>query len=113
MSSVIKTNDFSDSFKDLTMFIGNKNINNEMNNIFIRDEEALKGLVAGNERSVNTTVIKRYIDNKKLVLVDGLIQTQDKNGKLNNVSFKKPNLVDALKPRSIVAPKGKKQLHLI
>ncbi len=109
MSSVIKTNDFSDSFKDLTMFIGNKNINNEMNNIFIRDEGGfLKGLVAGNERTVNTTVIakKGYIDNKKLVLVDGLIQTQDKNGKLNNVSFKKTEiLVDALKPRSIVAPK--------
>lgn len=109
MSSVIKTNDFSDSFKDLTMFIGNKNINNEMNNIFIRDEGGfLKGLVAGNEKTINTTVIAKtgFIDNKRLVLIDGLIQTQDKNGKLNNVSFKKTEiLVDALKPRSIVAPK--------
>ena len=109
MSSVIKTNDFSDSFKDLTMFIGNKNINNEMNNIFIRDEGGfLKGLVAGNEKTINTTVIAKtgFIDNKRLVLINGLIQTQDKNGKLNNVSFKKTEiLVDALKPRSIVAPK--------
>ena len=109
MSSVIKTNDFSDSFKDLTMFIGSKKANNEMNNIFIRDEGGfLKGLVSGKEKTINTTVIAKtgYIDNKKLVLIDGLIQTQEKNGKLNNVSFKKTEIqVDALKPRSIIAPK--------
>ena len=107
LSSVIKTNDFSDSFKDLTMYIGNKNSNNEMSNIFIRDEGSfLKGLVAGNEKTINTTIIAKtgLIDNKKLILIDGLIQTQDKNGKLNNVSFKKIN-VGELKPRSIVAPK--------
>ncbi len=109
LSSVIKTNDFSDSFKDLTMYIGNKNSNNEMSNIFIRDEGSfLKGLVAGNEKTINTTIIAKtgLIDNKKLILIDGLIQTQDKNGKLNNVSFKKTQInVDELKPRSIVAPK--------
>jgi len=109
VSSVIKINDFSDSFKNLTFYVQSKNQNNEMKNIFIRDEGSfLKGLVASKEKSMNTTVIAKtgFINKKKLILTDGLIQTQDKEGKLNNVSFRKTEiLIDALKPRAIIVPK--------
>ncbi len=109
VSSVIKINDFSDSFKNLTFYVQNRNAKNEMKNIFIRDNGSfLKGLVSNNEDSTNTTIIAStgFIDNKKLILSDGLIQTQNKKGELNNVNFKKTQiLIDDLKPRSIVAPK--------
>ena len=109
VSSVIKINDFSDSFKNLTFYVQSKNKNNEMKNIFIRDEGSfLKSLVASKEKSMNTTVIAKtgFINKKKLILTDGLIQTQDREGKLNNVSFKKTEiLIDALKPRAIIVPK--------
>jgi len=109
VSSVIKINDFSDSFKNLTFYVQNRNEKNEMKNIFIRDNGSfLKGLVSNDENSTNTTIIAStgFIDNKKLILSEGLIQTQDKEGKLNNVNFKKTQiLIDDLKPRSIVAPK--------
>jgi len=109
VSSVIKINDFSDSFKNLTFYVQSKNQNNEMRNIFIRDEGSfLKSLVSSKEKSMNTTVIAKtgFINKKKLILTDGLIQTQDKEGKLNNVSFRKTEiLIDALKPRAIIVPK--------
>jgi len=109
VSSVIKINDFSDSFKNLTFYVQSKNQNNEMKNIFIRDEGGfLKSLVSSKEKSMNTTVIAKtgFINKKKLILTDGLIQTQDKEGKLNNVSFRKTEiLIDALKPRAIIVPK--------
>ena len=80
-----------------------------MKNIFIRDEGSfLKSLVASKEKSINTTIIAKtgFINKKKLILTDGLIQTQDKEGKLNNVSFKKTEiLIDTLKPRAIIVPK--------
>ena len=109
VSSVIKINDFSDSFKKLTFYVENRNEKNEMKNIFIRDDgNFLKSLVSNKEDSVNTTIISKsgFIDKKKLILSDGIIQTQNKKGKLNNVSFKKTEIViDALKPRSIIVPK--------
>ena len=109
VSSVIKINDFSDSFKNLTFYVQSKDQNNEMKNIFIRDEGSfLKGLVDSKEKSINTTVIAKtgFINKKKLILTDGLIQTQDKEGKLNNISFRRTEiLIDTLKPRAIIVPK--------
>jgi len=109
VSSVIKINDFSDSFKNLTFYVQSKNQNNEMKNIFIRDEGGfLKSLVSSKEKSMNTTVIAKtgFINKKKLILTDGLIQTQDKEGKLNNINFRRTEiLIDTLKPRAIIVPK--------
>ena len=80
-----------------------------MENIFIRDDGTfLKGLVSNDENSINTTVIakKGFIDKKKLNLIEGLIQTQNKEGKLNNINFKRTEiLIDSLRTRSIIVPK--------
>ncbi len=109
ISSIIKINDFSDSFKNLTFYVQSRNENNEMKNIFIRDDGSfLKSLVHNKEDSINTTIIAKsgFINKKKLVLTDGIIQTQNKEEKLDNVSFKKTEiLIDSLKPRSIIQPK--------
>ena len=37
INSILKTNDFSDTFKGVTFFIDNKKNNNELENIFIKD----------------------------------------------------------------------------
>jgi len=109
ISTIIKSNDFSDSFKNITFYTEKKNSLNEMENIFIRDENnTFKNIISNEEDSSNTTIIaeKGYIDNKKLLLINGLIQSQDKFGKINNINFTKTELsIDSLKPRTITKPK--------
>ena len=109
MSTVIKINDFSDSFKDLTFYVGKKNDKNEMENIFIRDESHyFKSIVADSKDSVNITIMakKGILDDKKIILESGLIQTQNKNKEINNVNFSKTTLhLDTLTPRGIIKPK--------
>ena len=109
INSIIKTNDFSDSFKSVTFYVETKNENNEMKNIFIRDENnAFKNLTSDTSDSINTTIIARtgLIDNKKLILNDGLMQTQNKDGVLKNINFKKTEfIINSLVPRTIIEPK--------
>ncbi len=109
MNSIIKINDFSDSFDNVTFYVEKKNALNEMENIFIRDEaNTFKNLISNNEESENTTIIakKGFIENKKLVLIDGLIQTQNNEGEINNINFKQTELVSSLlTPRIIRVPK--------
>ena len=80
-----------------------------MENIFIRDESHyFKGIVADSQESVNITIMakKGILDDKKIILESGLIQTQNKNKEINNVNFSKTTLhLDALTPRGIIKPK--------
>ena len=80
-----------------------------MENIFIRDESGtFKNIVADKNEASNTTILakKGYINNKKLILIDGIIQSENKDGELNDVNFKKTELsISLLKPRTITAPK--------
>ena len=67
LSSIIKANDFSDSFKNITFYVEKKNINNEMENIFIRDENnTFSSIVSTSGESSNTTIIaeKGFVDKK-------------------------------------------------
>ena len=60
MNSIIKINDFSDSFDNVTFYVEKKNALNEMENIFIRDEaNTFKNLISNNEESENTTIIAK------------------------------------------------------
>jgi len=109
ISFIIKANDFSDSFKNVTFFVEKRNSQNEMENIFIRDEtNAFKNLVNNEENFSNTTIIaeKGFIDNENLILMNGLIQSQNKLGELSNINFSKTVLkVASLVPRTITTPK--------
>tara|TARA_X000000368_G_scaffold395125_1_gene362313 strand:+ start:372 stop:1517 length:1146 start_codon:yes stop_codon:yes gene_type:complete len=109
MSTIIKINDFSSSFKDLTFYVAKKNSNGEMENIFIRDESnTFKNLLSSSEEPKNTTIIARkgIINNKQLILIDGLIQVQNSQGKIDNLNFKKTDFaIDLLRPKTIIKPK--------
>ena len=109
LNSVIKTNAFSDSFDNLTFYIEKRNSLNEMENIFIRDEaNTFRGMVTDSQNASNTTIIakKGYIKNKKLFLIDGVIQTQNINGDIDNIYFKETELISSqLTPRIISVPK--------
>ena len=109
ISSVIKINDFSDAFKNLTFFVEKKDSSNMMENIFIRDESnTFKDLVSSQNDSSNVTIIAKtgFIDKKKLILFNGVIQSQNKEKELNNIFFTKTELaLNTLTTRSITAPK--------
>ena len=109
INSIIKINDFSDSFDNVTFYVEKRNASGEMENIFIRDDaNTFKNIIASSEESQDTTIIAKrgYIENKKLILINGLIQTLDNQGKMNNVNFKQTELVSSLlTPRIITVPK--------
>ncbi len=109
MQTVIRINEFSDSVEDITFYVGKRNINNEMENIFIRDEShTFKDLVGDSKDAVNVTIIakKGIINEKTIILENGLIQSQNKNKELNNVNFSRTILnLDAITPRGIIKPK--------
>ena len=109
ISSLIKANDFTDSFNDLTFFVSSKDENQNMNNIFIRDNKGvLKGIITEKEKSQNTTIIAKtgFLNKNTLILNNGIIQTKDINNKFNNVKFTKTIFtMDNIKSRTIVDPK--------
>ncbi len=109
ISTIIKINDFSSSFKDLTFYVAKRNVNDEMENIFIRDESnTFRNLLSSSEEPKNTTIIARkgIINNKQLILIDGLIQVQNSQGKIDNLNFKKTDFaIDLLRPKTIIKPK--------
>ncbi len=109
LTSIVRINDFSDSFNNIIFYVEKKNDEGEMENVFIRDESnTFKSIVQSNGESDSTTIIakKGTIDNDNLILFNGLIQTIDKNKKLNNIYFTKTILsTDSLSTRSITEPK--------
>ena len=109
ISSIIKINKFSDSFEDVTFFVEKKNDKGELINIFIRDESnTFKNLISDSSNSSNTTIIAKsgISSNDRLILYDGIIQSENKDGIINNVEFKKTQLlIDPLLPRTITQPK--------
>ncbi|MFL2889453.1 MAG: LptF/LptG family permease [Pelagibacteraceae bacterium] len=109
LTGIIKSNDFSDSFDNLTFYIERKNENNEMENIFIRDDgNHFKNLTVEEKNFSNTTIIanRGFILDKKLILIDGTIQTQNKGGELRDINFNRTELlVNSLTARTITTPK--------
>ena len=95
INTVLKSNDFSDVFKSITFYISKKTINGELLNIFIRDDGGtLSTIVNEEDQKKNSTIIakKGIIDNNKLILHDGIIQTLNKKNEIKNVQFEKTEL---------------------
>ena len=109
INNLLKSNEFTDSFKGVTFYIAKKTINNELNNIFIKDTSgSLKTIVNEvGDSDVSTIFAKTgYILNKKLVLFDGFIQTLNKKKIIKNIFFKKTELnIDNFSTRTITQPK--------
>ena len=95
ISSVLRSNNFNDSFDGITFFIEKKNENNELINIFVQDDNGALNLVLDEIKSPKKTIIvakKGIVKNSKLVLFEGNIQTTNNNDELKNFFFEKTEL---------------------
>ena len=91
VTNLLKPNTFSDAFKGLTFYIGEKE-NNIVKNIFIRDDSSnLNNLLPEKSSAKNKTVIaERGIINKnKIILENGFIQSFEKDNTVRTIQFNK------------------------
>ena len=106
---LIKTNNFSDSLNKTTFFVEKINDKRELETIFIRDESnVFKSLNNSNEQQSNVSIFanKGKIEGKRIILYNGIIQSQNKEGRLNNLNFKKTELtINDISTKSIKVPK--------
>lgn len=105
----IKRQQFSDTFKNFTFFVENKN-NNQIENIFLFDEgNKLKSLTSNNINKSNTTILakKGLVKDKKLLLFNGQIITSKKNNTQNEIiTFEQINIdLSDLNSATIKKPK--------
>ena len=109
VNSILRSNDFSDTFKGVTFYIDERKANNELINIFIKDTNgSLDTIVSEIDKSKDTTIFAKrgFIFNNKLILFQGTIQTQDENRTIKNINFEKTELVLAsFSSRTITQPK--------
>ena len=107
--SILKSNDFSDSFDGLTFFIKKKNSNNKLTNIFIKDDNGNLNTIADKPgEKKNSTIIAKegYVLSDKLILFDGTIQTIDEKNEIKNIKFEKTELsLNNISTRTISQPK--------
>ena len=111
ISSMIKTNQFNDTVEGLTIYVEEKDENDLMKNIFIRDDKKiLKGLDNPKD-SGNITIFaeKGKIEKRGrsyLALENGVIQTENKSKEIQSINFKKTSLLlQGMKTKSITQPK--------
>ena len=111
ISSMIKTNQFNDTVEGLTIYVEEKDENDLMKNIFIRDDKkVLKGLDSPKD-SGNITIFaeKGKIEKRGrsyLTLENGVIQTENKSKEIQSINFKKTSLLlKGMKTKSITQPK--------
>jgi lipopolysaccharide export system permease protein len=109
INSVLKSNDFSDTFDGITFYIEKKNIKNELINIFIKDEGGSLATIIEEvgEKKDSTIIAKRgFVTNDKLILFDGLIQTLNNKNEIRNIQFEKTELsLSNILTRTITQPK--------
>ena len=95
ISSVLRSNNFNDTFKGITFFIEKKNENNELINIFVQDDNGALNLGLNEVKSSKNTIIiakKGIVKNNKLLLFEGNIQTKNIDNELKNFFFEKTEL---------------------
>ena len=109
INSVLKSKDFSDNFKGITFYIDKKNSNDELINIFIHDSNgSLKVLTDSLEQGRSSTVIakKGFINQNKLILFNGVIQSINSKNEIKNIQFAKNEIsLKNLSTRTIKKPK--------
>ena len=109
INSVLKSSDFSDAFKGITFYIDKKNNNNELTNIFIQDTNGSLKVLTNESTSLKQSVIiakKGFVNNNKLILFDGVIQTINKKNEIKNIEFTKNELsLTNISTRIITKPK--------
>ena len=88
--SLLKEKKFNDTVEKLTVFIEKKKNNGEMSNILLRDDtsrvDKSRTIVA------KTGIIKKENEKNILILFNGTIQSEKKNGKINFLTFDKTEI---------------------
>ena len=95
INTVLKSNEFVDAYRGITFYIEKKNSNNELLNIFIKDDFGNFNTAINEigEKKNSTIVAKKgFINNDKLILFDGVIQTLSYKNEIKNIKFKKTEL---------------------
>ena len=109
LNAVLRSNDFNDAFQSITFYIESKNTNNELINIFIKDVGGnLNTISARKDGNKNSTIIakKGFVDNNKLILFDGMVQSIQPNNEIKNIQFEKTELsLGKISSRTIKQPK--------
>ncbi len=112
VTSTIKTNQFNDTVEGLTIFAEEKTDDGFFKNIFIRDESKILKSLDSDQNTSNLTIFakkaKIFDDNgaNALVLHEGTIHSEKKEGKIKVVDFKKTRLnLSGMKTKSITQPK--------
>ncbi len=91
ITNLIKPNAFSDAFKGLTFYVGEKE-NNIVKNIFIKDDSNnLNSLLPENSSAKDKTVIaeRGVIKKNKIILESGVIQSYEKDNTVKIIQFNK------------------------
>ena len=91
----MRENTFTDTFAGITFFV-EKKINDRFYNIFISDEENKFQSVISTKKNNNNLIIlakEGFISQKKLVLFNGRIQSISSDNELDEIVFKKTELV--------------------
>jgi lipopolysaccharide export system permease protein len=109
INTVLRSNNFSDTFKNITFYIESKNKDNELENIFIKDENgSLSTIINEPGDKKDTTIIARkgFIVGEKLILFNGILQSLNERNEIKNIYFEKTELsLDNAKTRTIKRPK--------
>ncbi len=91
VTNLLKPNSFSDAFKGLTFYIGEKE-DNIIKNIFIKDDgNNLNSLLPESSSAKNKTVLaeKGVVKKNKIILENGFIQSYEKDNTVKIVQFNK------------------------
>ena len=89
VTNLIKPNAFSDAFKGLTFYVGEKE-NNLVKNIFIKDDSNnLNSLLPENSSAKDKTIIAKrgVIDKNKIILEKGVIQSYEKDNTVKIINL--------------------------
>ena len=109
INSILKTNDFSDSFKGVTFYIDEKEKNGDLVNIFIKDDNGSISTIVNEvgKNNSSTIIAKRGVTtNNKLILFDGFVQSLNKKKEIQNINFVKTELsLSNFSTRTIKQPK--------
>ena len=109
INSILKTNDFSDSFKGVTFYIDKKEKNGDLINIFIKDDNGSINTIVNEvgKNNSSTIIAKRGVTtNNKLILFDGFVQSLNKKKEIQNINFVKTELsLSNFSTRTIKQPK--------
>ena len=105
LSTVIKSNTFSDSFEGTTIYTEKKTSRNELEKITIIDySKNFQSLSSNPEKTSEVIIVANtgLIDKTKLFLKNGIIQTKTSDNQLENISFESLELpLDSLSTRTI------------